>query len=209
MKPLALWVACSLAGIVSGADFAGYPTVDSPEVMKRGLTSAATLGGALQERLKGALAGGDTAGALWACSVIAPPLTEASQDPGQGILEVRRVTDRPRNQGNLTDPMDAKVFAAIRERPADQRGQPVAIDEGDGIHARVYKPLFIQPLCLQCHGPQERLAPEVIQALNQRYPEDRATGYAEGDLRGLIRVRLDMRQSAGPAPQKPAEAPAE
>jgi hypothetical protein len=33
---------------------------------------------------------------------------------------------------------------------------------------------------------RERLDPSVLQALAERYPADRAVGYAEGDLRGFF-----------------------
>jgi hypothetical protein len=42
-------------------------------------------------------------------------------------------------------------------------------------------------MCLQCHG--EALAPEVTQALAARYPDDRATGFREGQLRGALSIR--------------------
>jgi hypothetical protein len=41
-------------------------------------------------------------------------------------------------------------------------------------------------VCLKCHGTQ--IAPEVSQVLASLYPEDRATGYKEGDIRGAFVV---------------------
>jgi hypothetical protein len=45
---------------------------------------------------------------------------------------------------------------------------------------------------LACHGPEEALQPEVRAALDQRYPEDRATGYAAGDLRGAFWAEVPL-----------------
>ena len=39
-----------------------------------------------------------------------------------------------------------------------------------------------------CHGPREEISEEVIAKLDEYYPEDAATGFAEGDLRGWIWV---------------------
>jgi len=40
--------------------------------------------------------------------------------------------------------------------------------------------------CLLCHGTN--LSPEIGQALADLYPEDRATGFTEGDIRGAFVV---------------------
>jgi hypothetical protein len=42
--------------------------------------------------------------------------------------------------------------------------------------------------CTTCHGPRESLSVGTRAVLEARYPDDEATGYAEGALRGLIRV---------------------
>jgi hypothetical protein len=48
------------------------------------------------------------------------------------------------------------------------------------------KPIVTAPLCLTCHG--ETLAPGVAAAVESRYPQDRAVGFAAGDLRGAFHV---------------------
>ena len=45
------------------------------------------------------------------------------------------------------------------------------------------------PPCLQCHGtPNQDIAPETLAAIQKLYPDDKATGFKLGDLRGLWRV---------------------
>ncbi len=41
-------------------------------------------------------------------------------------------------------------------------------------------------VCLSCHG--ETVAPEVEQKLAELYPDDKARGYKEGDIRGAFVV---------------------
>ena len=49
--------------------------------------------------------------------------------------------------------------------------------------------IFIErPVCLSCHGPPGSLDPEVTTALKNLYPQDEATGYRMGDLRGAFVV---------------------
>ena len=53
------------------------------------------------------------------------------------------------------------------------------------------EPLVIQALCLACHGTV--IAPDVQAAIAEKYPADRAIGYADGDLRGVAWVELPAR----------------
>ena len=43
-----------------------------------------------------------------------------------------------------------------------------------------------EALCLTCHG--ETLAPELAAAIAREYPNDQATGFKLGELRGAFRV---------------------
>ena len=47
-----------------------------------------------------------------------------------------------------------------------------------------------QPLCLQCHGGDEDIAPGTREAILAKYPQDKATGYQLNDLRGIWRIRV-------------------
>ena len=63
--------------------------------------------------------------------------------------------------------------------------QPVTVELDDGRHGYV-EPIMMQPLCLTCHG--QELQPDVAAKLAQLYPEDQATGFADGDFRGVFWV---------------------
>lgn len=65
--------------------------------------------------------------------------------------------------------------------------EPVVADLGDGRHGYA-EPIFTQPLCLVCHGSV--ISPEVAASIEERYPEDEATGFEVGDLRGMFWVEF-------------------
>jgi len=50
------------------------------------------------------------------------------------------------------------------------------------------EPIFMQPLCVTCHG--QTIAPELAAKLGELYPNDQATGYVAGDLRGVFWAEL-------------------
>jgi hypothetical protein len=57
-------------------------------------------------------------------------------------------------------------------------------------HAAALLPIKLQTQCLTCHGPKEGIAKDVRDKLAKHYPEDRATEFKEGDLRGWFWVEL-------------------
>lgn len=51
-------------------------------------------------------------------------------------------------------------------------------------HSAALLPIKLQSQCLMCHGAKDQIAPVIQEQLAQLYPEDQATGFAEGELRG-------------------------
>jgi hypothetical protein len=65
------------------------------------------------------------------------------------------------------------------------------ISENDGKEQfRFMKAIPTGALCLQCHGSQ--ISPEVTARLAELYPQDKAHGYSEGEIRGAFVVTRDL-----------------
>ena len=46
---------------------------------------------------------------------------------------------------------------------------------------------------MQCHGnPDSQIKDATLAKINQLYPADEATGYSEGELRGIWVVEMDI-----------------
>ncbi len=57
-----------------------------------------------------------------------------------------------------------------------------------------YRPLIMNGLCIQCHGNPGNMNTELVSFLHDKYPEDKALNYKEGDFRGLIRVKVELNE---------------
>jgi hypothetical protein len=82
-------------------------------------------------------------------------------------------------------------LGAYLERVSKQKAKdakPTVYDLGDRVG--VAQPLAVMPLCLTCHGDPSKIPADVKAALAERYPNDLATGYAEGDVRGVVWVEI-------------------
>ena len=135
------------------------------------------------------------AGAVQACSAVAMDLAGRHEKEG---WRIRRVSDRLRNPQDAPDAYEARVLSRFLSmkasgtlKPASEAGEVVV--EGGKRYLRYMKPIFIPgPLCLKCHGGPAEIAPDVKARLRQLYPEDQATGYSIGDLRGAVSVKIPV-----------------
>ena len=162
------------------------PDVVSPADAARGKAII----GELKRSLVGALTeamGQGVPAAIDVCHREASKLAAAVARDG---ATVGRATRKPRNPANLATGWQAEALTRFEQAhaagtPLDRETFSRVLPGGRIAYA---EPLVIQPLCTACHGTS--LAPEVTAALAERYPDDQATGYAPGDLRGLAWVEL-------------------
>jgi hypothetical protein len=135
--------------------------------------------------LKGALIAGLEEGpvnAISVCRVEAPELAKKASSAG---VRVGRTSRKLRNPANAPKPWMEPFLELYENDPESREPAVVLVDE----HTVGYvEPIFMQPLCVTCHG--ETLAPELAAKLDELYPNDHATGYAAGDLRGVFWAEL-------------------
>jgi len=70
------------------------------------------------------------------------------------------------------------------------------VEEPAGRYYRYMKAIPVQPLCLTCHGSPDAVPASVQARLRTEYPQDRATGYSVGQVRGGVTVKRPLQ----PAP---------
>ena len=167
---------------------------DSAAILTRGGAIATTVAQGLAQRLQAQLAENGAAQTLDFCSRTALVLTDSLTADQPGV-SVKRTSTRIRNPRNQPDEHEQLALAWFDSARAASGALPAAyVQAVSAAEARFYRPLVIAPFCIQCHGTVEKLDPEVRAALQERYPNDRAIGYQEGDLRGVIRVSLPRPQ---------------
>jgi hypothetical protein len=156
-------------------------------------TLAGQLGSQLGAALKKELSTGGPESAIGVCRQVAPDL--AGQLSRQSGARVARVSLRTRNP--LLGQPDAWEQTVLQdfERRLAAGEKPETIEHAElvtepaGRSFRYMKAIPVQPMCLGCHGATEALAPAIRERLAADYPQDRAVGYAPGQLRGAFSVR--------------------
>jgi diguanylate cyclase (GGDEF)-like protein/PAS domain S-box-containing protein len=96
-----------------------------------------------------------------------------------GDLEIRTVSDRPRNAKNMANPFEKQMINFFRDNPTvDHR----VVESNNSFY--YLRPLLINETCMKCHGERQSAPPSI----RNRYSE--AYGYQLGEIRGLSSVRI-------------------
>ncbi|MEE4272222.1 MAG: DUF3365 domain-containing protein [Thermoanaerobaculales bacterium] len=151
--------------------------------LERAKAAQKELAGTLMGELKKELQAGGPASAVTVCRDLAPMVAvDVSEKHDLGI---GRTSHKLRNSGNV-----APTWA--EQTVAEATGEKTYF-RGPAGELGVMHPIRVAPPCLACHGPAESLDPTVAAALAESYPDDRAVGFAEGDLRGWFWVVVPPR----------------
>ena len=110
---------------------------------------------------------------------------------------IKRVSIKNRNKNNYPDDFEKRVlnrFELLKQNNELNNETEYAeiITEGDYKYLRYLKPILVQAECLNCHGNQVDMMPEVSNLIVQEYPQDKATGYIVGDLRGAVSIKKSI-----------------
>ena len=172
---------CSEGEGASGGDGVSGAAVVAAEA--RAAEAAQDLVGTLLPELQGAMESGGVAAAIGVCAERAQELTAEVQGRHEGV-RIRRTALLVRNPVNQPDAYEREWMESVETPAAEAR---VVGDE-----LRYLQPLVMGELCLKCHGPVEGIDPGVRAVLAERYPDDEAVGFALGELRGVVSVRVGL-----------------
>ena len=114
---------------------------------------------------------------------------EASQFSGWAVKFTSLKLRNPKNQ---PDDWEAKVLKDFEVRhqsgeSTDKLEFSEVFANGDRKEFRYIKAIPTTEMCLACHGTE--INPSLKTDIKQIYPQDNATGYKVGDLRGAIVMR--------------------
>jgi len=172
--------------------FAGPGAMASDDAEERAAASRQVVkafAGALKGELQQAIEAGGPPNAIEVCNRVAPGIAE-DQGERRG-WEVGRTSLKLRNPDNSPDAWEREVLMSFEARKAE--GEDVtklehyAFVEQEGRQIfRYMKAIPTGDVCLACHGSE--LSPEVTAALAELYPQDQATGFQPGDIRGAFTI---------------------
>ncbi|MFW6020762.1 MAG: Tll0287-like domain-containing protein [Guyparkeria sp.] len=150
-----------------------------------------TFGKTLKGELQAAMKEGGPMAAVQICNERAPEIAaDLSEESG---FTLRRTSLKPR----ATEPTDWEraVMQDFEKRKAD--GTPIdeiawhEVKKVDGEkQLRFMKAIGTEGVCLNCHG--QDVDPKLKAEIDRLYPDDQATGYDKGDIRGAFSITAEL-----------------
>ncbi len=139
----------------------------------------------LQKELVQAMEEGGPENAIKVCNIEAPGISTTLSEKYQ--WKVGRTSLKTRNRNNDPDDWELAVLINFEERKnngEDIKQLEYSEDTKDGF--RYMKAIPTKGLCLTCHG--ENIDKSLKRAISKLYPNDLATGFKAGDIRGAFTI---------------------
>ena len=180
------WMAVVVTLLISSSLAAAQS--DLTERTDAARAAAVDFGMTLIGELQKAIAAGGPASAIGVCSVAAPKIAADKSVANQ--MTIGRTSLKLRQPNNNPDAWEMQQLLRFEERKAAGEN-PATIEFAEYVETggqRVFRYMKAIPtaeLCLACHGGT--LVPEVT--AKELYPQDAATGFKVGDLRGAFTIR--------------------
>ena len=171
-----LLILSSCSNKLSEEQIAKYKT----EGKEIAMATAKKMGSNLTEKMKN----GGVKEAVPFCNTMAYPLTEEMSKKYK--VEIRRTSDKLRNDKNKPNDEEKKIIDLYKnDLAANKALKPVVKIDASG-NPHFYGPIILQKKCLACHGSVgDEVSVKTDSLIRSYYPNDKAVGFKEGDLRGI------------------------
>jgi len=182
MKSRGTFLAVTGCLALSGA----IAVADAPNDPSRGAELLMPFKSQLKQALLDGMAEGP-ATAIDVCRVQAPAI---AADLAVDGIRLGRTSHRLRNPSNTAPEWVSPVLDSWLAEDTDRA--PVSMRIGSGREGYV-EPILLQPLCATCHGTE--IPADIAAEIADAYPDDEATGFEVGDLRGVFWIEYDVDDS--------------
>ena len=171
------------------AELLKYSEESAVDYLKKGMTLALSTKAILGKNLLSAIKTNGADGAVTFCNEKAIALTDSM---AQALnASIKRVSDNNRNPNNAANETElAYIQQAKSDIEENGKASPKVIEQNGKMVG--YYPIMTNKMCMQCHGkPTLDITSKTLSTINTLYPEDKATGYLENQLRGIWVVEME------------------
>lgn len=114
-------------------------------------------------------------------------------------IEIKRVAFLNRNDANIPDAgemMWLKEFENMMKGSSFNKDTVLFRVEKTGKETTLHlvKPILLAEECVVCHGSEEQIPEGIKKLIDEKYPNDKATNFKPGDLRGAVSVVMKIKQ---------------
>jgi hypothetical protein len=179
----------ALLGLAACSDQPTQSAASDAELIAESAITVAVLQQQLSTELMAAMQSKGAVEAIEVCANVAQPMT-AAVGTEAADRQISRTALRVRNPANQADALSERILQDWQTEMVASDSAPGPVVHHEGELVIVHHPILMQTGCLACHGEPAQIAPEVAEKLASLYPNDEATGFKVGQLRGAFRVEF-------------------
>lgn len=160
------------------------------EYIEKGKAISQATFNSLSEKLTEQMKLGGPAQAIPFCNVEAMPLTQ--QLSAEYNVVIKRTSNKLRNQKNKPTERELEIINNYHKSISDNKEFKSIVEVDSNNKKHFYAPIIVKANCLACHGKvNEFVSMETDSIIKSLYPNDKAVGYNEGDLRGIWSITFE------------------
>ncbi len=163
--------------------------IDQKALKQEAISLIKKFGGQLKPELKKALKSKGPVHAVEVCAKKAPEIARKI-NASSSNWHIKRVSLKNRNPNAKPDAWERKVLTMFdQKRLNGESAKKMAYSEVVDGKFRFMKAQATEAVCLTCHS--KNIAPNIQKAIHQYYPNDKATGYSLGEIRGAFSLEYN------------------
>jgi len=164
---------------------------DTKEYTAKGKEVALSTSEHLEGQLIKSMKEGGTARAIPFCNTMAMPLTEEMSVKYSTVI--KRTSYKVRNENNAPTKDETRILGTYRKLIEANKQLKSIVERDKSGSPHFYAPILLQQKCLACHGEiGKNVTVETDSIIKSLYPHDAATGFKEGDLRGIWSIAFEF-----------------
>lgn len=177
-------------GICTALLLASAMSLNAAEFTPRGVAekAAGQLGSELQKKLIESIQKNGPAASIEVCAKDAPAISARIEE--ELWVTIKRTSLSVRNPQNAPDALEKQLLQTLTAAQQAGKKIPREITPFPDSQRRFYKVIMVQKTCLACHGDSAAMSENVRREIAATYPDDQATGYKDGDFRGIISINV-------------------
>jgi hypothetical protein len=157
--------------------------ISDEELLNKGRGIAMNTFSALSTELQRAMREGGVSNAIQYCNLTALSITDSLSVFYSA--KIKRTSDKVRNPQNTATDSELVTLNNYKEQLENQEVLKPTIKTISGEKV-FHAPIILSNMCLNCHGQKDKI--KDYKSIAALYPNDKATGYAAGDLGGIWSV---------------------
>ena len=186
----------------TASDSGSLPRSTPPDSLKSAVTDVVTTVDMMRESLALTIDSTETVDATTFGRVCKPVGQRARAFASSRGWAFQQLADKFRNPSHAPDPQAERIHDIFEASPdVEEKWRRATLNGTQGW--RYFRRITVQRSCLACHGAKDK-RPAFVKA---GYPDDRAYGFAPGDLRGMYAVFVPDSVSGVTSGATPGAAP--